>query len=287
MTTPTFLGIGAPRCGSTWLYKLLLAHPQVYVPPNRKQVSYFTVYYDRGLAWYESFFPIGEERAPFKEFGEFTPDYLYEKNCAEKLLQVPSIRKLILIIRNPCDRLYSSYRNAVTMKNYRGSFESFMTEFPHVVDQGFYSKYLNNFLQLFGRQKILILVFEDAVRDVTRTKKEIARFLQIDDSLFPPMAGEEKVNESFRPRAEFLYGYLVKCTSFFRYTCGLDRFADWYTALALRLGLRRLLRQQSGITMKMPEDMRRQVGAIYKGESGRLETLTGIDLHSWKSCNDP
>jgi hypothetical protein len=282
MTTPTFIGIGAPRCGTTWLYQLLLSHPQVYVPPIRKQVSYFTQYYDRGLGWYESFFPTGTEDETYKEYGEFTPDYLYAENCAERLLQVPSISKLILIIRNPCDRLYSSYKNAVTMKNYRGSFQSFMTEFPHFVDQGFYSKYLGKFLQLFGRQKILILVFEDAVREVAKTKKVIALFLQVDENLFPPEAGQVKVNESFTPRGEFLYGTLAKCTFFIRNTCSLDRFADGYVAYSRRLGLSRLFRKGGWNAGKMPDDMRREVERIYKDEIERLKTLTGIDLTSWE-----
>lgn len=283
MTLPTFVGIGAPRCGTTWLYKLLLGHPQIYVPPTRKQISFFTKYFDRGLKWYESFFPAGAESTSYRELGEFTPDYLYAENGAEKILQVPSINKLILIVRNPSDRLYSSYNNAVTMKNYRGSFQSFIKEFPHFVDQGFYSKYLGNFLQLFGRQKILILVFEDAVRDVAKTKEEIARFLNIDENLFPPTAGHEKINESFRPRAEYLYGSLSKCTFFIRYTCGLDRFADWYTILAQRLGLRSLLRRRDGIAMKMTGDMRREVEKIYKGEFERLKALADIDLGGWES----
>ena len=37
---PTFLGIGAPRCGTTWLHRALRLHPQVWLPPI-KEVHYF------------------------------------------------------------------------------------------------------------------------------------------------------------------------------------------------------------------------------------------------------
>ncbi len=37
---PNFLGIGAPRCGTTWLHRMLREHPQVWLPPV-KEVHYF------------------------------------------------------------------------------------------------------------------------------------------------------------------------------------------------------------------------------------------------------
>jgi hypothetical protein len=37
---PAFLGIGAPRAGTTWIYRKLQAHPAVWVPPI-KELHYF------------------------------------------------------------------------------------------------------------------------------------------------------------------------------------------------------------------------------------------------------
>ena len=41
MTLPTFLGIGVPRGGTTWLHKLLISHPVVYMPTRRKEIRFF------------------------------------------------------------------------------------------------------------------------------------------------------------------------------------------------------------------------------------------------------
>jgi hypothetical protein len=55
---PTFLGIGVPKAGSTWLYETLAAHPHIWVTPNEREVHFFDRYYeDRRLSWYEQFFP--------------------------------------------------------------------------------------------------------------------------------------------------------------------------------------------------------------------------------------
>lgn len=37
---PTFLGIGAQKCGTSWLYRNLAAHPGVWLPPE-KELHYF------------------------------------------------------------------------------------------------------------------------------------------------------------------------------------------------------------------------------------------------------
>ena len=37
---PTFLGIGAPKCGTTWLAECLREHPQVVVPEVKEVVHF-------------------------------------------------------------------------------------------------------------------------------------------------------------------------------------------------------------------------------------------------------
>ena len=39
MALPTYLGIGVPRAGTTWLHEVLGSHPDVYVPARRKELS--------------------------------------------------------------------------------------------------------------------------------------------------------------------------------------------------------------------------------------------------------
>src|SRR5215831_12128775 len=68
MTQIDFIGIGAPKCGTTWLSAQLGAHPQIGFAPD-KEVYYFadTILrrlagqelrcFERGDAWYHEQFP--------------------------------------------------------------------------------------------------------------------------------------------------------------------------------------------------------------------------------------
>ena len=73
MTLPTFLGIGVPRGGTTWLHTWLDSHPQVCMSTRRKEVRFFDRHYERGLGWYESFFCPPEERDRYSAVGEIWP----------------------------------------------------------------------------------------------------------------------------------------------------------------------------------------------------------------------
>ncbi len=48
MDRPSFLVLGAPKCGTTSLCHYLAQHPEVFVPPE-KEPRFFDAEYERGL----------------------------------------------------------------------------------------------------------------------------------------------------------------------------------------------------------------------------------------------
>ena len=66
MTTavrPNFLFIGPDKAGSSWLFRVLGSHPEVYLSPA-KDIYYFDRYYDRGIDWYLSRFARRRQLPP-------------------------------------------------------------------------------------------------------------------------------------------------------------------------------------------------------------------------------
>ena len=80
---PTFLVIGAQKCGTTWLAEMVSQHPEVAVG-KVKELSFFNKIpnYRKGLKWYEDQFNV---TGSTKAIGEFTPNYFWTSNDEKEI----------------------------------------------------------------------------------------------------------------------------------------------------------------------------------------------------------
>src|SRR4051812_2537327 len=56
--TPSFLIVGAQRCGTTSMYKTLSANPAILPAVLHKGVHYFDTGYGHSTSWYLGHFPL-------------------------------------------------------------------------------------------------------------------------------------------------------------------------------------------------------------------------------------
>jgi hypothetical protein len=108
---PAFLGIGAEKAGTSWLWANLRCHPALYLP-QEKELHYFCCYFDRPLGSYSrQFEPAGERLA-----GEITPGYAeISRQRIGFLRRLAPKLKLIFLMRHPVERAWSqAYMNLVS-----------------------------------------------------------------------------------------------------------------------------------------------------------------------------
>jgi len=275
---PTFLGIGVPRAGTTWLHELLTTHPEVYLPAQRKEIHFYNRYYDRGLRWYEGFFPATIENGHYRAIGEITPAYFYHPRCMERIAQTPSVSRVILMLRNPVERAYSYYGLKMRNTDYQGSFEDFLADQPGVLERGFYSRYFEDCFRYFDRSHVLVLITEQAVANVTGTKNTLAHFLDIAVENFPQDVGTKRVNQGYVTRSSASYARIVKAGR------GLRKW-DGLVDLAKNMGLKRFFGKGDSIP-SMGLETRQRLGRMYADEIDQLEFLLQIDLACWKLANE-
>lgn len=277
MTLPTFLGIGVPRAGTTWLYNLLDSHPEIYVPSRRKEIHFFDSHYERGLEWYRGFFPSDEEAKQYRAIGEITPHYLYRSHCPERIADMDSITRLLLILRDPVDRAYSHYCFRKQSANYPGTFEDFLSSCEAAIEWGFYSRYIEKYLEHFTSEQILVLIYEQAVTEVQETKHKLSHCLGVSVNKFPIDVGTERVNKSFIPRFRSIYALATSVARELR-----SHDLDWIIAWAKKSGVKRIFASQGARPPAMGEKARKYLGDVYKDEIDNLESLLQIDLECWK-----
>ena len=274
MTLPTFLGIGVPRAGTTWLHTLLSGHPDVYLPAKRKEVRFFDRHYQRGIAWYEGFFCPPGEADRYAAIGEISPQYFYCEECPGRISAILPEAKLLVMLRHPVDRAYSNYGFVVQRRNYRDSFEEFLATRPNALEMGFYSRHLSRYLRHFDASRILALVFEEAVADGDKVRRALGDFLGVSQDGFPASVG--KVNASTVPKHGSLANVAVKTGRRLR-----KRHLEPLVDLGARLGGRRLLAKGSALPRLDPQ-AKEDLSRLYEGEFEELEHLMRIDLSVWR-----
>lgn len=275
---PSFLGIGAPKAGTTWLQQVLESHPDILMSKHRKEIHYFDLHFERGPAWYGRFFRAAPGHAP-TAVGEFTTHYLYGEEVPARVRTVPTIERFVVILRNPVDRAFSHFRFRRRQDNVSGSFEDFLAAEPHALSWGRYGGHLARWFGEFDRSQFLVLIYEDAVQDPPAIRRQLAQHLGVVGSRFPERAGHQAVNEAFVPRRAGLYAAAVRQARWLR-RHDLDRLIT----LAKRSGAVRALKRPADDSG--PEDvtpsLRERLWEEVEDDVIELEALLGTDLSIWR-----
>ena len=274
MALPTFLGIGVPRGGTTWLHTLLSGHPEVVMPTRRKEVNFFDRHFDRGLAWYEEFFDAADGAC--RAIGEISPQYLYCNQCPERIAATLPAVKLVVSLRHPVERAYSQYGFVVQRRNFRGSFDEFLSSRPKALEMGFYSRYLRDYLQVVDRARLLSLVFEEMFADRELAARSIAGFLGVSVDGFDTSATSDKVNASSVPSHGGVSGLAVTVGRRLR-RWGLEGVVDF----GRRHGAQQLIARGEPFP-RLDRETKSRLSEPYQEEFDELERCLGIDLSVWR-----
>ena len=273
---PTFLGIGVPKAGTTWLYEVLATHPHVWVPPSQREVHFFNRRFDEGLSWYGQFFPSIDESA-YRAVGEVTPHYLYcePERIAALKSTVPSVERLILLLRNPVDRLYSHYWFRRRVENSDVSFRTFIEDRSIVVEWGRYARYVERWLSHFSRDQLLVLTTERDLSSVEQTREALARFLQVDPGSFPEDAGTSAENARHLPRFRTAYACAIAIRRALR-----RADVQWPATVARALGVKHWFGRRE-VDQEMDPKIREELCSLYVDDVKRLEQLLGRTFSEW------
>lgn len=161
----SFLGIGAQKCGTSWLYKNLSRHPEISFPGG-KEVHFWDAARSMGVNHYKSWLDVGDG----KFHGDITPAYgiLEPAVIAECQAAFPKL-KLLYLIRNPIERAWSAACMGLAraeMNLEEASDAWFIDHFRSSgsLRRGDYERCLRNWHNAYGEQAILVLRFEDLLK---------------------------------------------------------------------------------------------------------------------------
>jgi hypothetical protein len=224
---PDFFIVGQPKSGTTALYEMLGRHPQIFMPAGKEPWFFAEELHDRapprpeGTAQtLEQYAALFARAAPEQRVGEATALYLWSRTAAARIGEVRPDARIIAILREPASLLRSlhlqfvqtyvevenDFARALALESERRAGRSLPRHgyWPQALlysDHVRYVEQLRRYQEVFGREQMLVLIYDDFRRDNEATVARVLRFLEVDDTV--PILPVE-ANPTVRARSQRL-----------------------------------------------------------------------------------
>ena len=278
-TWPNFFIVGAAKAGTTSLYAYLQDTPGVFMS-SEKEPGYFRsnalpAIHDRRVHKKSEYLKLFKGVTDEKAIGEGTPGYLVDPESAKLIHSAVPLAKIIILLRDPVERAFSHYLFRKTKGFVQQTFHEMITsninsrkkgdarEFNFILDPSLYTKNIKRFQDIFGKDNVKILIFEEFIKEPKRTLKEVLEFLGVKAE--PPATIEKTYNVYGAPR-----GMLSK------HILGSDRLVNFSRKIipqSLRWELRAKVLLKKEEKPKLSSEERAILEDFYSQDSLELEEL--------------
>lgn len=295
---PNFLGLGAPKSATTWLFHCLREHPEVFVADSKEVMFFDYGEIDGRLPTYEEHFSrAGDSKA----VGEISTRYLSSRRAPQRVKRLIPDAKLVASLRCPVDQIYSHYWH-LRRQDFHGldagadvpSFEQALSVMEdRLLTPAYYHKNLSNWLEYFDLSRIHIILYDDIQNSPQQVVGDLYRFLGV-DSTFTPAA----LNPS---QSQMRKGSVARSSLQEKVHRGIYSFSTRYvyTPLKSTLGVRRADRIKSALRFReimgvlfhrgeypcLSSELRRSVSQRFDSDVRQLSSLIGRPLEHWLSGN--
>jgi hypothetical protein len=273
VTGPNFFLVGAAKSGTTTLYAGLRAHPDVYLPGLKEPHVYAYLadpstashlYADEASArrtYAELYEGVAGERA----VGDASTTSLVVPGAAEVIARDAPAARIVAILRHPVDRAFSHFCHFHTAGGETvDDFAAAVAEEPARQRSGYpftyqylgwsrYADQLPPYFRHFGREGVLVHLYDDLCQDADAVVRSTLAFLDVDErAALPPVGRHNEVRPAATPPSRW-WGRLRG-----RATDGRAR-------------------------PTLDPALRAELTATFDNDISRLEDLIDRDLAAWRS----
>ncbi len=169
---PDFLAVGPQRTGTTWLHEVM--KPHLGLPRGIKETDFFLKNYSKGMDWYLDYF---RGYPPDLPLGEVDPNYFGEDAARERIEKGIPGAKIVVTLRDPVERAYSSYRVMRRDAWTRVSLEETVAKNRIIRESSRYAHHLANWQRSFGKDRVLVCLYDDLEQSPQKFLDRICEFI--------------------------------------------------------------------------------------------------------------
>jgi len=273
-----FIGIGAQKAATSWIYACLNDHPEVCMPI--KEINFFSRdrNWKRGFGWYYDIY----SNCGSKIKGEFSTSYLSCNKSPSRIFSNLGDIKIIVCLRNPIDRAYSNYINdiksGVVGKN--TTFSQALKSHPEYIESAKYYEQLSNYMRYFSKDKIFVLIYDDIEANPLAFIQSIYKFIGVNDK-YTSSFTDKKLNTARVPHFIFIDKF-INTVSLFMNMLKIHYFAWLIKKTRLPSLIRSINTKNNNNTCMEYSDIdKKHIYSMLSDDISKLESILGRTLPDW------
>ncbi len=286
-----FFVIGAARSGTTSLYNYLNQHPELFLP-KIKELNHFSKvtsnqpqdykkpkkgveYHTKIVNSFEVYKKVFKDAEKEQKKGDISPSYLWGTETAERIYKHNPEAKIIVTLRNPIQRAFSHYLMNVsvgydTQPNFdealKATKENVWGGGNLYLEWSRYYEALKSYFDLFPREQIKILVFEEWTSNKKQTLEGVFKFLGVNEA--------QEIDFSDRHNRKVGYKN-IKALNFLRNNV-IRSMVDSVLPQRMKEALKDSIFQKHELEASLNKELEIKLRDQFQEEVKQLETLTGI-----------
>jgi len=208
---PNLFICGAPKAGTTTMHALLSQHPQIYLTKDKEPHYFCSDFHAEAVKFHggkkkifhykseNEYLNLFEDTGQTQYSGEASVTYFFSKLAAKNIYDFNKRSKIIIILRKPIEMAYSWYnylyaRGLEDLESFQEALdkEDFRKRTPRLIHKNalypssvYYSdlmkidQHVKRFLDLFPRENIYFLLFDDIKKDAEKSYGKVLEFLNL------------------------------------------------------------------------------------------------------------
>lgn len=244
----------------------------------------------------EDYFALFSTASNEKTLGESSVGYLYSNVAAARIKEFNPQAKIIIMLRNPVEMVYS-YHSWLLAEGFNETMDfdadaytkhkqgrGLATE-PSVPaalliyrELGELSPHVQRFFDLFGRQNVRVIIFDEFKADTARVYRQTCEFLEVSSAFQPSF---RIINSNRQARSESLSMYLRSLRTPQRNTA---YYLKYLVPQTWRRSLVNTLRNVNIRPAPRPEmsvEIKQRLSSKFAPDLERLSGILGFDLTHW------
>ena len=299
MKRPDFFIVGAAKSGTTSLSHYLRQHSEIFMPSRELNFFASDLRLRRDVLTKERYLSYFSNIPPDSiRVGEKSVSYLYSKQAASEIKAFCPEARIIIMLRNPVDLIYSlhsylvgvgwedicDFELALAVENERKRGLRIPRDTPHpdfllYRELARLTEQVRRYLDTFGRENIKVIIYEDFKNATSKVYRDALGFLGVDNAFQPDFFVK---NPNRGVRSKILHQIFARMLA--RPPERARKLAHWSLAPEIRQVLRETVLRvnlQSRPRPPMDCNLRNLLQAEFASEVVQLSQMLGCDLTLW------